>query len=94
MPDESVAVMVIVYSVSVVDPVVVMVADALPDAVIESGLIVHTGRDVVVCSDVTWQVRATGPLKPLSAVIVMIADVWPPGATAGGVSGPTSSEKS
>jgi hypothetical protein len=63
----------------------VIVADALAGGVTVAGLMLHAGGSVAACpadDGVTWQLRSTVPLKPLSVPTVMFADDVPPGGTA------------
>jgi len=61
-----------------------MVAEALAGGATVAGLTVQTGVSVVACDEVTWQVRSTVPLKPLTVPTEMFVDDVPPGATASG----------
>ena len=62
----------------------VIVAVALAGAVTEVGLTVHTGGSTVACDDVTWQLKLTVPLNPLTDPTWMVDAEVPPGATASG----------
>jgi hypothetical protein len=64
---------------------VVTVAVAVPGTDTDAGLTVHTGVSVVCCGDVTWQLRFTVPLNPLTGPTVIRDDETPPGATASGL---------
>ena len=63
---------------------VVIVAVAPLGGVTVAGLTAQVGGEVVVCRDVTWQVSATVPVKPTSALIVRLEADVPPGKTASG----------
>lgn len=82
-----VPVIVMLYKVVVVVPLLVIVAVALAGAVTDDGLTVHTGVSVVVMVDVTWQLKATLPVNPLTDPTWMEVDEVPPGAIALGNSG-------
>jgi len=82
--EEAVPVMVIWYATVVVKPCVVMVAEALAGGVTVVGLTVQTGVSVVTCDEVTWQVRSTVPVNPLTVPTEMFVDEVPPGSTASG----------
>jgi len=62
---------------------VVIVAEALAGALTVAGLTVHAGGSVKVVG-ITWQLRLTVPVKPLTDPTVTIADEVPSGGTATG----------
>ena len=64
---------------------VVTVAVALAGTVTDAGLTAHAGKLVVCCVDVTWQLRFTVPLNPLTDPISRTEDDVPPGPTASGL---------
>ena len=78
--------MVTLYPTVVVWVVLVMVAVAVAGGVTVEGLTVHTGVDVVACVPVTWQLRATVPVKPVAGSTRIEEDDVPPGAIATGSS--------
>ena len=78
------------YGCVLVSLLVVTVALALPGAVTDGGLTVHTGGSVATACDVTWQVKLTVPLNPLTDPTWIEDDETPPGATASGLSDPGS----
>src|SRR5579864_2859730 len=78
------------YGCVLVSVFVVTVALALPGAVTDGGLTVHTGGSVATACDVTWQVKLTVPLNPLTDPTRIEDDETPPGATASGLSDPGS----
>jgi hypothetical protein len=80
-----VPVIVTLYPTVVVVLLVVTVAVALAGTVTDAGLTAHVGVSVVCCADVTWQLRLTVPLNPLTDPIWMIEEDVPPGATASGL---------
>jgi len=80
-----VPVIVTLYPTVVVVLNVVIVAVAVAGTVTDCGLTVHTGVSVVCCDDVTWQLRLTVPLNPLTDPTWIVEDDVPPGAMASGL---------
>jgi hypothetical protein len=80
-----VPVIVTLYPTVVVVLSVVIVAVAVPGTVTDCGLTAHTGVSVVVCDDVTWQLRFTVPLNPFTDPTAIVEDDVPPGAIASGL---------
>ena len=80
-----VPVMVTLYPTVVVVLRVVTVAVAVAGTVTDDGLTVQTGVSVVCCDDVTWQLRLTVPVNPLTDPTWIEEEDVPPGAIASGL---------